>query len=229
MKCPIGGGDGCSVTLPTPTQGGQIHPPLRETLQTVAEGVVPLGEFKEPLTDGAMSVSGRHCTSHWAHKGYHTGVMMDCLGPNSKRYHQHMGYRTARDSVEGGGGTDGHPSMCKPPVERCIARIQVQKKNREGYNGVEALLKARQHRQRPPLTGIPGPNKGLLHCGQRTPPHNNRRVLSGPLPVLTLGDLLGQPASGTKTEWLPRTGLTRHKGYNAGRPRISDAFQCGSV
>ena len=86
------------------------------TLQTVAEGGVLWGAVEDPPTDGAMAVSGRHCTAHVAHGGDNTGVGMDCCGLNSKRYHQQMRLRSARNPVEGDGGADRHPSMCEPPV-----------------------------------------------------------------------------------------------------------------
>ena len=66
-----------------------------------------LGEQLKILpTDGALAVSGRHCAAHVAHGGYTTGVGMNYLDPNSKRDHRHTGHRPARDTVQGGVGTD---------------------------------------------------------------------------------------------------------------------------
>ena len=42
-----------------------------------------------------------------------------------------------------------------------------------------------------------------------------------------LVDLLGMSAGGAEIEWIPRTGLPCHKGYNAGRTCLPDAVQCG--
>ena len=74
------------------------------------------GSVEDPPIDGAMAVSGRHCTSHVAHEGDLTGVGIDCPGPNYKRDHQHMGHRLTRYPGEGGGGADRHPSTRDPPV-----------------------------------------------------------------------------------------------------------------
>ena len=60
------------------------------------------------------------------------------------------------------------------------------------------------------------------------PPHDTGRVRSNPSSVWTLGDLLGPPIGGTKTECMSRTYLPRLTGNNAGRPSISSDFQHGS-
>ena len=61
-------------------------------------------------------MTGRNCTEHVAHRGDPTGAGMDCNGTNYKRAHQNTDNRTARDSVEGGGGADRPPYMHKPLV-----------------------------------------------------------------------------------------------------------------
>ena len=162
-----------------------------------------------------MSVSGRNYTEHVAHGGDPTGVGMDCPDPNYKRDHQHTHHWSAIYPVEGGGGADRHLSTRKPPVAWCPPRVQVRNRDRDSYNGVKACSRAHHHRPIPLLPGIPGPKENLWHRGPRTPPHNTGRIWSGPLPVWTLGDLMGPPASGGKTEWLPRTSLTHHKGCRA--------------
>ena len=81
----------------------------------MADGGVPWGAVEEPPTEGLLAVSGRHCTAHVEHGGDPIGAGIDCPGPNSKRDHQHMGYRPARDPVEGGGGIDIHLTMIKSP------------------------------------------------------------------------------------------------------------------
>ena len=45
--------------------------------------------------------------------------------------------------------------------------------------------------------------------------------------MCTLGDFLGPPKSGAKTEWLSHTGLSVHVRKNTGQPRIFDTLQCG--
>ena len=82
--------------------GSQTHPPPCGTLQTVAEGGVPWGAVEDPSADGAMAVSGRHCTAHVVHRVDHTGVGMEFFGPNSKRYHLHTGNSSTIDPMEGG-------------------------------------------------------------------------------------------------------------------------------
>ena len=42
-----------------------------------------------------------------------------------------------------------------------------------------------------------------------------------------LGDFLGMTAGGAEAERLPRSGLPRHKGYNAGRICVPDDVQSG--
>ena len=106
-----------------------------------------------------MDVSGRHCKVHVAHGGNPVKVGMDCLSPNSKGDHQHMGYRPARDPVEGGGGADLHPPPCKPPDARRLTRVQCRKRDGYVYNGVEARPRACQHRPSPPLSVIPVPKE----------------------------------------------------------------------
>ena len=44
--------------------------------------------------------------------------------------------------------------------------------------------------------------------------------------MMTLGDFLGPPKSGTKTEWIPRDGLPSHMGNDTGWPHVSDTIQC---
>ena len=116
LQYPIGSVVGVSSTPPTPPQDGHTHSPTCVIIQTVAEGGVPWGEFEDPPTDGALAVSSRNFTAHVEHRGDPTGFGMECLGPNPKRDHQHMGHRPARDPVEVGGGYDRHPSTRKPPV-----------------------------------------------------------------------------------------------------------------
>ena len=43
----------------------------------------------------------------------------------------------------------------------------------------------------------------------------------------TLGDFLGPPASGDKTEWLSRAVIPSHLVNDAGRPCVSDILQRG--
>ena len=138
----------------------------------MAEGGVPRGAVKEPPMEGSLAVSSRHCTEHVAHGKDPIGVGMDCPGTNYKRYHQNMGHRPARDPVEGGGGTDRHPSTSKHPYVRCLTQVRVRNRDEDGYNGVESRSRCRQHISTPPLPGLPGPKEGLWHRGLRTSPHN---------------------------------------------------------
>ena len=64
-----------------------------------------------------MAVSDRHCTAHMAHGVVTTGDGMDCPSNNNKRDHQQTVHSPDRDLVEGGGGSDRHPSTFKPPSE----------------------------------------------------------------------------------------------------------------
>ena len=191
-------------------EGGHTHLQMKHFKQWWRE-VYPGYLLKTPV-EGVLGVSGRHCTTHVAHGGDPTGVEINCPGSISKRYHRHIGHRPSRDPVEGDRGTDRNPSTIKLPDAQRITQVQGWKSGGGGYNGVEARSRARQHSPIPHLPGITGPKEGLLHCGFRTPPHNTGWIQSGPLPVWTLGCLLGQPASGAKTECLPLTSFTLHKG-----------------
>ena len=162
----------------------------------------------------------------------HHLIIRACLpGPETGHYthtHTHTGHQPARDPVEGGGGADKHPSTSKPPYARRLTQVQGRKSDGDGYNGVESRSRARQNRPVPPLTGLPGPKEVIWHLVPITPPHNTVWIWRKTFPLWTLGDLLGPPESGAKTEWLPQTSLPRHKGYNAGRPSIPDAIQHGN-
>ena len=141
---------------PNPTQGGRTHSHPRVTLQTVAEGGVPQGSVEYPPTYGALALSGRNCTAHVAHGGDPTVVGMGYPGPNYKRCHRHTGHSSARDPVEGGGGAYIHLSTLNPPVAQRLTRVQVRKRDGDGYNGVETHSRDLHHRPRPPLHSIPG-------------------------------------------------------------------------
>ena len=86
---------------------------------------------------------------------------MHCPGTNDKSDHRHTGNRPARDPMEGGGGVDRHSSTSKPQYARHSTRVQGWKRYGDGYNGVEALSRARHHRPVTPLPGIPVPKEGL--------------------------------------------------------------------
>ena len=110
------------------------------------------GSSPIPPVDGALAVSGRYCTAHVAHGGYTKGVGMECPGPNSNREHRHMGHRPDKETMEGGGVADRHPSTCEPPTARRLKRVQGQKRYRDRYNEFEYISIVFHHRPRPPLS-----------------------------------------------------------------------------
>ena len=80
---------------------------------------------------------------------------MDDPGTDSEGDHQHKKHRPAGYPVEGGGGADRHSPPCQPTDAQRPPRVQVQKRDWGGYNGVKARPGACHKRLGPPLPGIP--------------------------------------------------------------------------
>ena len=76
------------------------------------------------------------------HGGYPPGVGMDDTGTDSEGDHQHKKHNLDGDTVEGGGGADKHLTPRQPTDSRRPPRVQGQKRDGYGYNGVKALPRA---------------------------------------------------------------------------------------
>ena len=129
--------------------------------------------------------------------------------------------------MKGGGCTARQSRLHQPAYAQLPPRVQVRKRDGDGYNGVKARLGALHNRSRPPLSGIPGSQEGIWNHGTEPPSHHTGGVWSGPLAVWALGHLLGLSTGGSKTEKLPLTGLLYHKGCSTGRTCIPYAAQHG--